>query len=148
MVVAAVGSGFVTAVVGRGLQGFAMALMPVGISMMRDVLPPERLGSGVALMSATIGIGSVLGMPLAGVLHEHLGWQSLFWVPARSGVRWRMAVLLVRGPGVEPRARGPFRLRGCGAVDVRPERSAARDLEGRHLGVGGVCPPWGSRLPV
>lgn len=91
-VIAAVGSSFATAVVGRGLQGFAMALMPVGISMMRDVLPPERLGAGVALMSATIGIGSVFGMPLAGVLHEHLGWQSLFWVPAAFAVV--MAVLL------------------------------------------------------
>ncbi|QCQ93625.1 MFS transporter [Rhodococcus sp. SGAir0479] len=91
-VIAAVGSSFAAAVVGRGLQGFAMALMPVGISMMRDVLPPERLGAGVALMSATIGIGSVFGMPLAGVLHEHLGWQSLFWVPAAFAVV--MAVLL------------------------------------------------------
>ncbi len=111
-VVAAVGSGFVTAVVGRGLQGFAMALMPVGISMMRDVLPPERLGSGVALMSATIGIGSVLGMPLAGVLHEHLGWQSLFWVPAAFAVV--MAVLL---PFVVPesntRAAGRFDYAGA-----------------------------------
>lgn len=106
-VIAAVGSGFATAVIGRGLQGFAMALMPVGISMMRDVLPPERLGSGVALMSATIGIGSVFGMPLAGVLHEHLGWQSLFWVPAAFAVV--MALLL---PFVVPesntRAAGRF----------------------------------------
>lgn len=104
---AALGPGFATVVAGRGLQGFAMALMPVGISMMRDVLPPDRLGSGVALMSATIGIGSVFGMPLAGVLHEHLGWQSLFWVPAACAVV--MAVLL---PFVVPesgtRAAGRF----------------------------------------
>ena len=114
-VVAAVGSGFVTAVVGRGLQGFAMALRPVGISMMRDVLPPERLGSGVALMSATIGIGSVLGMPLAGVLHEHLGWQSLFWLPAAFAVV--MAVLL---PFVVPesntRAAGRFDYLGAAVL--------------------------------
>lgn len=111
-VLAAVGPGFATVVAGRGLQGFAMALMPVGISMMRDVLPPERLGGGVALMSATIGIGSVLGMPLAGVLHDHLGWQSLFWVPAGFAVV--MAALL---PFVVPesttRAAGRFDYRGA-----------------------------------
>ncbi|GAB2663242.1 MFS transporter [Prescottella soli] len=111
-VLAAVGPGFATVVTGRGLQGFAMALMPVGISMMRDVLPPERLGGGVALMSATIGIGSVFGMPLSGVLHEHLGWQSLFWVPAGFAVA--MAALL---PFVVPesntRAAGRFDYRGA-----------------------------------
>ncbi|MFM1724478.1 MFS transporter [Rhodococcus sp. PAM 2766] len=106
-VLAALGPGFASVVAGRGLQGFAMALMPVGISMMRDVLPPERLGSGVALMSATIGVGSVLGMPMSGVLYDHLGWQALFWVPAGFAVV--MAVLL---PFVVPesntRAAGRF----------------------------------------
>ncbi|WP_305093803.1 MFS transporter [Prescottella sp. R16] len=91
-VVAILGSGFAAAVVGRGLQGFAVALMPVGISMMRDILPVEKLGTGVALMSATIGIGSVFGAPLAGVLYDHLGWRSLFWVPAAGAIL--MAVLL------------------------------------------------------
>ncbi|WP_430330802.1 MFS transporter [Rhodococcus sp. ACT016] len=111
-VLAAVGPGFATVVAGRGLQGFAMALMPVGISMMRDVLPPARLGSGVALMSATIGIGSVLGMPLSGVLYDHLGWQALFWLPAGFAVA--MAALL---PFVVPesttRAPGRFDYRGA-----------------------------------
>ncbi|MGF7122794.1 MFS transporter [Rhodococcus sp. AG1013] len=111
-VLAAVGPGFATVVAGRGLQGFAMALLPVGISMMRDVLPPERLGSGVALMSATIGVGSVLGMPLSGVLYEHAGWQSLFWLPAGFAVV--MAALL---PFVVPesttRASGRFDYRGA-----------------------------------
>lgn len=111
-VLAAVGPGFATVVAGRGLQGFAMALMPVGISMMRDVLPPERLGGGVALMSATIGIGSVLGMPLSGVLHEHLGWESLFWVPAGFAVV--MAVLVpLAVPESNTRAAGRFDYRGA-----------------------------------
>ncbi|WP_241665674.1 MFS transporter [Prescottella subtropica] len=91
-VVAVLGPGFAGAVVGRGLQGFAVALMPVGISMMRDILPPEKLGTGVALMSATIGIGSVFGAPLAGVLYDSLGWRSLFWLPAAFAIL--MAVLL------------------------------------------------------
>ncbi|MCL2533615.1 MAG: MFS transporter [Nocardiaceae bacterium] len=112
-VLAAVGPGFATVVAGRGLQGFAMALMPVGISMMRDVLPPARLGSGVALMSATIGIGSVLGMPLSGVLYDHLGWQALFWLPAGFAVA--MALLL---PFVVPEStfRAPGRFDYPGAV--------------------------------
>ncbi|MCA1008485.1 MFS transporter [Rhodococcus hoagii] len=109
---AALGPGFASVVAGRGLQGFAMALMPVGISMMRDVLPPERLGSGVALMSATIGVGSVMGMPLAGVLHDRLGWQALFWVPAGFAVA--MAVLLpFVVPESDTRAAGRFDYAGA-----------------------------------
>jgi MFS family permease len=63
--VAALSAGsFVTLVVGRSLQGFAAALIPVGISIMRDELPRQKVGSAVALMSATLGIGGALGLPL------------------------------------------------------------------------------------
>ena len=72
-------------IIGRALQGFATALIPVGISIMRDELPKEKMGSAVALMSATLGIGSALGLPLAGVLYESLGWESIFWVSAAAG---------------------------------------------------------------
>lgn len=73
---------FVTALTGRSLQGFASALTPVGISILRDELPPERVGFGVALMSATMGIGAALGMPLAGLTYDHIGWSSLFGITA------------------------------------------------------------------
>ena len=47
--VAALSSGhFITLVIGRSLQGFAAALIPVGISILRDELPRERVGSAVA----------------------------------------------------------------------------------------------------
>src|SRR5947209_20457 len=50
---AALSSGsFALLIVGRALQGFAAALIPVGISIMRDELPRERVSSAVALMSA------------------------------------------------------------------------------------------------
>ncbi len=39
---------------------------PVGISIMRDELPKEKVASATALMSATLGIGSALGLPLSG----------------------------------------------------------------------------------
>ncbi|HET8971647.1 MAG TPA: MFS transporter, partial [Candidatus Nanopelagicales bacterium] len=67
--VAALSSGsFAVLLVGRALQGFAAALIPVGISIMRDELPRERVPSAIALMSATLGIGGALGLPLGGVL--------------------------------------------------------------------------------
>ncbi len=65
--VAALSQSFWLLILGRSLQGFATALLPVGISIMRDVLPPEKLSGAVALMSATLGgIGGMFGMPMAG----------------------------------------------------------------------------------
>ncbi len=112
-VVAAVGGSFVWLVIGRTLQGFATALIPVGISVMRDELPKEKMGTAVALMSATLGIGSAMGLPLTGVLYEGLGWASIFWVAAAAGTLLLLAVALVVP---ESRVRTPGRFDFGGAL--------------------------------
>lgn len=106
-VLAAVGGSFLWLIVGRTLQGFATALIPVGISIMRDELPKEKMGSAVALMSATLGIGGAMGLPLAGVLYQSLGWASIFWVSAAAGLLLLVAVVLVV-PESKVRTRGRF----------------------------------------
>jgi MFS family permease len=116
-VVAAVGGAFVWLVIGRALQGFASALIPVGISIMRDELPQEKMGSAVALMSATLGIGSAMGLPLAGVLYESLGWASIFWVTAAAGILLLFAVVLVV-PESKVRTSGSFDYTGALVLSV------------------------------
>lgn len=111
-VMAAVGGAFVWLIIGRALQGFSSALIPVGISIMRDELPKEKMGSAVALMSATLGIGSAMGLPLAGVLYESLGWASIFWVSAGAGVLLLLAVVLIV-PESKVRTRGSFDYAGA-----------------------------------
>ncbi len=105
--IAATSQSFLVLVLGRSMQGFASALLPVGISIMRDALPPEKLSGAVALMSATVGIGGMVGMPLAGVLSAHWGLPSLFWATGAVGVA--VAVVL---PCVVPesvvKSRGRF----------------------------------------
>lgn len=91
--IAAVGGSFLPLIVGRAMQGFGAALIPVGISIMRDELPKEKLAGGVALMSATLGIGSALGLPLSGVLYGAFGWTSLFWSTALVGT---VLIVLIR----------------------------------------------------
>ncbi|WP_067441042.1 MFS transporter [Nocardioides jensenii] len=113
----AIGTGFVTALVGRALQGFAAAMIPVGISIMRDELPPARVGFGVALMSATLGIGSALGLPLSGVLFDHFGWHSLFWVSAGFGVLVTVGVYLLVDES-DVRSPGRFDYRGAVLLSV------------------------------
>ena len=112
-IMAAVGGTFLWLIIGRALQGFSSALIPVGISIMRDELPKEKMGSAVALMSATLGIGSALGLPLAGVLYEGLGWESIFWVAAGAGTLLLLAVVLVVP---ESKVRTPGRFDYAGAL--------------------------------
>lgn len=57
---------------GRALQGMSIGSVALGISLMRDTLPRERLASAVALMSATMGIGGAIGLPLSAVVAEKL----------------------------------------------------------------------------
>ncbi|MFF9286975.1 MFS transporter [Streptomyces griseosporeus] len=73
-------------VAGRALQGLASGVIPLGISIMRDELPAERLGSATALMSASLGVGGALGLPAAALIADHLDWHALFWTSAGLGV--------------------------------------------------------------
>lgn len=114
---AAIGQTLLAVVVGRGLQGFGIALIPVGISILRDTLPPDRVASGVALMSSTLGIGAAVGLPTAGLLAESLGWQSLFWGSALTATLLLVGVLLVV-PESEIKIRGRFDLVGAIVLSV------------------------------
>ncbi len=78
-VVCALATSVTLMISGRALQGAAMGLIPLGISAMRDLLPPERLGTSIALMSASMGIGGALGLPVAAAVAEHSNWRVLFW---------------------------------------------------------------------
>ncbi|WP_410876418.1 MFS transporter [Nocardia sp. A7] len=77
--VAAMSSSLVPMLIGRGIQGMGVGLIPLGISLMRDVLPPARLGSSIALMSASLGVGGALGLPVSAAVAQYSSWRVLFW---------------------------------------------------------------------
>jgi MFS family permease len=79
-------------VAGRALQGLSMGAIALGISIMRDELPPERVGSAVAQVSATLGVGGAIGLPVAAVIAEKGSWHALFWVAAGLAVAGVVAV--------------------------------------------------------
>ncbi|GAA2178428.1 MFS transporter [Leucobacter tardus] len=84
--VAALSQSIIGVIIGRGLQGITTGVIPLGIAIMRDVLPPARLGTAVALMSATMGVGGAIGMPLAAYVAQTADWHALFWMSAGLGV--------------------------------------------------------------
>ncbi|GAA1868622.1 MFS transporter [Pseudonocardia ailaonensis] len=96
----------------RVLQGIGMALVPVGIAVMRDELPRDRLPLGVAMLSTTLAIGAGLGPPVAGVVADRLDWHAMFWLTGAFGLL--LLVMLVRTlPVSAPPVRRKFDLRGA-----------------------------------
>ncbi|MEU6846802.1 MFS transporter [Streptomyces sp. NPDC046716] len=81
-VVAALSTNLATMIAGRALQGLGVGLVPLGISLLRDLVPPEKLGTSIALMSASLGIGGALGLPFASAIADYGSWRVLFWVSA------------------------------------------------------------------
>jgi len=101
----AVGTSLPLVITARALQGFSTALIPVGISIMRDELPKEKVAAAVALMSATLGIGGAVGLPLGGFLYAESSYHALFWLSAAVGVLLLGGILalvsesLIKTPG-------------------------------------------------
>ena len=110
---ASIGGTFFWALVGRGLQGFSGAVIPVGISILRDSLPQKKIAGAVSLMSASFGIGSALGLPMSGFIYERWGWRATFWV-----VGLIAAVLVVAAIAFVPdsKVRSPGRFDFSGAL--------------------------------
>ncbi|ETK35471.1 MFS transporter [Microbispora sp. ATCC PTA-5024] len=99
-------------VVGRALQGFGMGVIPLGISIMRDVVPPARLGSAMAIMSSSLGVGGALGLPASAAVAEKADWHALFWGSGALGlIAAALIVWLV--PESSVRAGGRFDVVGA-----------------------------------
>ena len=61
-VIAAVVPGFLAVLIGRALQGFGTAVVPIGIALLSALVSRRRAVLGIALMSGTLGMGSALGL--------------------------------------------------------------------------------------
>lgn len=105
-------AGLPSLIAARALQGSGTALVPVGMSIMRDELPGHRVGGAVALLSATLGIGGGVGIPLGGAFLGAFGRQSLFWL---SAVLSMVSIIAIRAvlSGSPSRDRTRFDLSGA-----------------------------------
>jgi MFS family permease len=97
-VICALAPTVVPMIIGRGLQGTGMGVIPLGIAILRDTLHPDRLGGSIALVSATLGVGGAIGLPISAFVTEHFDWHVLFWVAAGIGVAALVLYALVIPP--------------------------------------------------
>ena len=67
-------------IAGRAIQGMAAAVFPLAFGIIRDEFPPERVATGIGLISATFGIGGGAGLVLSGVIVDNLAYEWIFWL--------------------------------------------------------------------
>ncbi|WP_245776141.1 MFS transporter [Saccharopolyspora flava] len=115
--IGALNDDFTAVLIGRVLQGAAVGVVPLGISIMRDELPEDQVGSGVALMSATLGIGGAVGLPITGVVAQELDWHWLF-AGAMVFALVEIALILKVVPESSLRTGGRFDLVGALGLSV------------------------------
>ncbi|MBN9196007.1 MAG: MFS transporter, partial [Microbacterium sp.] len=104
-VIAALSPGIIGVIVGRALQGAIVGVVPLGIAILRDVLHEDRVDAAIALISATLGVGGAIGLPISAIVAQYSDWHVLFWLAAGLGavvfalVLWIVPVSVLRTAG-------------------------------------------------
>lgn len=91
----------------RVLQGvFGAMIMPNTLALLRNAFPADKLNQAVGIWGAATAAATAGGPILAGVLVEHLGWESVFYINVPVG-----ALALLVGIAVIAESREPGRHR-------------------------------------
>jgi MFS family permease len=63
------------------LQGASFSLYPIGVSILREELAPDRLMRAMAVLSGTLGFGGGMGLVVTGLLMRgDAGYHRVFWL--------------------------------------------------------------------
>ena len=65
----------------RAVQGLgAAAIVPLALALVVTTCPPEGRARGMGILTAAVAAGLPLGPIIGGVLLQHFGWSSVFWI--------------------------------------------------------------------
>ncbi|MGW0949483.1 MFS transporter [Streptomyces sp. NPDC002623] len=104
--ICAVADNLAMMIVGRAVVGLAAAAIPLSISLVGVILPREHAGAGIALISAMLGVGGALGLPLAGLVAQYADYHLLFWICIIGGaVVYPLILRLVPEPARDAEGR-------------------------------------------
>jgi MFS family permease len=90
-------------IVARVLQGASFSLYPIGVSILREELVPDRLMGAMAVLSGVLGFGGGMGLVITGMLMRgDAGYHRVFWFTVGFVVLVIAAVvaLVPRRPGL------------------------------------------------
>lgn len=115
-ILCAAAASVVPMIAGRGLQGLATGLVPLSISLLKDLIPPQRLHGAIALMSSSMGIGGALGLPIAAAVAQYTNWRTLFWAVAIVAALSLVLVWKTVPGAAAPEQAGKFDLVGAAGL--------------------------------
>lgn len=139
-------------ILGRAFQGAAVAVVPLGISILRDELPPRRVIPSIAMMSSTLGVGAAFGIPAATLVVQYANWHTMFWITLGLGLLDIVLVLLIV-PESAVRTSGRFDVIGafglsaflvCLLLAVSKGNSwGLAEIVGLYVVAAAIVPLWG-----
>jgi MFS family permease len=95
-VLAATTSSLALLILARVLQAASFGLYPIGIAVLREELPKERMGSAMSVLSGTLGFGGGTGLVVVGLLmNGNAGYHRVFWLTTAFTVIVIAIVVLV-----------------------------------------------------
>lgn len=62
----------------RALQGVGFAIIPLGLAIITDVFPKERVATAQGIISGTFAIGAAIGLIVGAYIVQYSGWQWAF----------------------------------------------------------------------
>ena len=121
----------------RGLQGIGGGiLMPLAMTIVGDVFPPEERGKLQGMMGACFGLSSVVGPTIGGWIVDYSSWQWVFYINLPIGILATITIYLgLRGETVKA---------GEAAVDYKGVLTLIAGTVSLllALNLGGVDFPW------
>ena len=97
-VLSAVSSSFAVLVIGRGLQGVGLGLLPVTMAIARSQFSPAEAGRAIATLSVSAAVGAGLGYPITSLIAQLLDYRAAFWFGAIT-VATALALVVIVLPG-------------------------------------------------
>ena len=62
----------------RAIQGIGFAIIPLGIAIVTDIFPKERVATAQGIISGTFAIGAAAGLIIGAYVVQDLSWQWAF----------------------------------------------------------------------
>lgn len=126
-------------ILSRGLQGLGGGIMmPMAMTIVGDIFPPEKRGKWQGIMGAVFGLSSIVGPTIGGYLVDHVSWRWVFYINLPVGLL--AAVTIFMGLQGEKIKKDKVSIDYAGALTLII--GAVSLLLG--LSLGGKDYPWGS----
>jgi EmrB/QacA subfamily drug resistance transporter len=67
-----------TLIISRAIQGIGFAIVPLGLAIITDIFPREKVATAQGIISGTFAIGAAAGLILGAYIVEALSWEWAF----------------------------------------------------------------------